>query len=185
MDKQQQLAAAAEAGDEAAVREILASDPALARGYAKDGWSMLHVAATPSVANLLLGAGADINASNRHKVLGPGNKPLHSAVYMNRPELVEFLLDRGADVNATDRAGWTPLHMAVANGHPHLARRLLEAGANPNVRIGLVEGQEWSNKTPLELLTVQNRTGEGASQVPAAVDRETRQLLIEHGATSG
>ncbi len=184
MDTLQQLADAAGAGDAETVGRILASEPTLARAHANDGWSMLHLAATPEVAALLLKAGADINASNRHQVLGPGNKPLHSAVYMDRPELVDFLLDRGADVNAMDRAGWTPLHIAVAHGRVDLARTLLERGAQPNARIGVVEGQEWSDKTPLGLLDVQDRTGEGASRVPAEVDDELRRLLIDHGATA-
>jgi ankyrin repeat protein len=176
------LAEAVIADDAAAVRRILAADPALARAHHRDGWSMLHLASSSKVAALLLAAGADINARNQHPVLGPGNRPLHAAVYNVHPALVDYLLDRGADVNATDNAGWAPLHIAVANGRVELAKRLLQRGADPNARLGVVDGQAWSGRTALGLLAVEDRTGEGVAQVAPEVDEELRRLLQHHRA---
>jgi ankyrin repeat protein len=181
MRRQEQLTEAVTAGDAGRVRRLLHDDPALAGAYTDDGWSMLHLAATAEIAGLLLDAGAEIDAPNRHQVFGPGGRPLHAAVYQRRDDVVRLLLDRGADVNATDRAGWTALHMAVANGQLALARTLLDAGAGPNARIGVVAGQQWSGQTPLGLLTVENRTGEGAREPDPAADAEMRRLLLSYG----
>lgn len=182
MGRQEQLTEAVTAGDAGRVRRLLQDEPALASAYTGDGWSMLHLAATAEIAGLLLDAAAAIDAPNRHKVFGPGGRPLHAAVYQRRDDVVRLLLDRGADVNATDHAGWTPLHMAVANGQLELARTLLDAGAGPNARIGEVAGQQWSGQTPLGLLTVENRTGEGAQEPDATADEEMRRLLVRYGA---
>jgi ankyrin repeat protein len=179
----EQLAEAVGGGDADSVRRFLQEEPALASFYTDDGWSTLHLAATAEIAGLLLDAGAEIDAPNRHKVFGPGGRPLHAAVYQRRDDVVRLLLDRGADVRATDNAGWTPLHMTVANGRHELARTLLEAGAGPNARIGEVAEQQWSGQTPLGLLTVENRTGEGAREPDPAADEEMRRLLVRYGAT--
>ena len=111
----------------------------MASAYTEDGWSLLHLAPNRQVADLLISHGADINAPNRHKVFGPGNRPLHAAVYMDRPDVVDALIHARAEVSATDDAGWTPLHLAVANGRTGIARRLLQAGADPNARINAVK----------------------------------------------
>jgi ankyrin repeat protein len=143
---------------------------------------MLHLAANAEVARELIAAGADINARNRHKVFGPGNRPLHAAVYIDRPDVVNALIEAGAEVSATDDAGWTPLHLAVANGRMEIARSLLAAGADANARIHPVEGRPWSHCTPLDLLEVQDQTGEGAPPLPEDVQRELWQLLRSYGA---
>lgn len=182
MGRKEELAEAVTTGDVVSVRRLLREEPALANAYTDDGWSMLHLAATPETAALLLDAGAEIDAPNRHQVFGPGGRPLHAAVYQRHDDVVRLLLDRGADVRATDSAGWTPLHMAVANGQLALARTLLDAGADANARIGVVAGQQWSGRTPLGLLAVENRTGEGAREPDPAADAEMQELLASFGA---
>ena len=184
MNAPQNLIDAVTAGDAYEVERLLGltADPEIASAYTEDGWSLLHLAPNRQVAELLISQGADINAPNRHKVFGPGNRPLHAAVYMDRPDVVDALIHAGADASSTDDAGWTPLHIAVANGRTGIARRLLQAGADPNARIRPVEGRPWSGCTPLELLEVQDKTGEGAPPLPEDVQHELWDLLRSHGA---
>jgi ankyrin repeat protein len=168
------------AADISALEHLLTPDTAST--YTEDGWTLLHLAPGRPVAELLISHGADINAPNRHKVFGPGNRPLHAAVYMDRPDVVDVLIAAGAEVSSTDDAGWTPLHLAVANGRCGIARHLLQAGADPNARIRPIEGRSWSSCTPLELLEIQDATGEGAPPLPEDVQHELWELLRGHGA---
>ncbi len=174
-------------GDSWSVARLLGADAKAAAGYTEDGWSLLHLAPSLEIAELLLTHGADIEAPNRHKVFGPGNRPLHAAVYMDRLEVVEALIGAGANVCSTDDAGWTPLHLAVANGRLELARRLLDAGAEVNARISDVEGKSWAGCTPLDLLHIWDRTGEGNPSregLAEDVKADIWKLLRDYGATA-
>jgi ankyrin repeat protein len=179
----QDLADAAMAGDAEAVRRLLAGDSNLSRAYTEDGWTALHLAATPEIAGLLLEAGADIAAPNRHKFAGPGNSPLHGATYLNRPEVVRSLLERGADPNGLDNAGFTALHLAVGNGWVECAGALLEGGADANLRTNR-EGvpAAYREITPLGMLAAGERKRDDGSEVRAADDAAMRELLEGYGA---
>jgi ankyrin repeat protein len=178
----QELADAAMAGDDGTVRRLLADDPTLASEYTDEGWTALHLAASAEIAAMLLDAGANINARNRHKEFGPGNSPLSAAVYQDRRDVVKLLIDRGADLNQGDNAGWRPIHLAAANGRLKTARMLLEAGASTNVRTEEAAGLRSAKKTPLELLRLPDRTGEGGATARPEVDEEMTALLRQYGA---
>lgn len=73
---------------------------------------------------------------------------------------VDSMLNLGADVNARDEDDATALHWAAYHGLTDLIERLFKLGAYVNAR-------DNDGKTPLAY----------------AKDNETKQLLIEHGAT--
>lgn len=84
----------------------------------------LHSAAAGrhhEVCRVLIAAGADVNATQRH-----GYTSLHAAAQHGDAELVELLLSAGADPSATRDDGETPAETAEAAGHVDVARRLRE-----------------------------------------------------------
>ena len=87
----------------------------------------LHSAAAGrhhEVCRLLIAAGADVNAKQRH-----GFTPLHAAAQLGDTELLELLLSAGADPLAAKDDGATPADTAEAAGHVDVARRLREVVA--------------------------------------------------------
>ena len=84
----------------------------------------LHSAASGrhhEVCRVLIAAGADVNATQRHEFT-----PLHAAAKHGDAELVELFLSAGADPAARTEAGDTPADTAEAAGHVDVARRLRE-----------------------------------------------------------
>lgn len=129
-------------GDVAALKRLLAENPALATARLGDddpeGMSrtLLHVATDwpghfPDVAATvaaLVEAGADVNARFR----GPhAETPLHWAASSNDVEALDALLDAEADIEAGGGVigGGTPLADARAFGQWQAAHRLVERGA--------------------------------------------------------
>jgi ankyrin repeat protein len=115
------------------VRALLATDASVAQAFTADGFTALHYPAffggpaAAEVSELLLAAGADVNArsANSFDVL-----PLHSACAGNHDEVVAILIAAGADVHARQAGGHTPLHGAAQNGADLTVDRLLAAGAD-------------------------------------------------------
>ncbi len=127
------LQRAAERGDAATVRTMLASEPPPASA---DVNMALVQAAYGSdnheVARLLLDQGADPNARLYNTTA------IAWAAMENHPRVVALLLERGADPNTKDNNGVTALAYACARGYTECARHLLSYGADPDVRVGLL-----------------------------------------------
>jgi hypothetical protein len=137
------------AGDEAALRRLLAenSDLATARvletckGGTVIARSLLHIAADwpghfPHAAEsvkALIESGADVNA--RMEGGSHTETPLHGAASSDDIDVLDALLDAGADIEAPGAviAGGTALADAVAFGQWRAARRLIERGARTNL----------------------------------------------------
>ena len=100
-------------------------------------------------AELLLGAGADINLTDPY-----GVTPLVVATLNLQNDFAAYLVEKGADINQWDLYGRTPLYVAIdmmdyppPQGPPHdrssappmtgfeLAELLLERGTNPNSQL--------------------------------------------------
>ncbi len=77
------------------------------------------------IAKMLVRAGADVNARQRH-----GWTPLHGAADSGDRETVELLLAHGADLAATHDGGKTALDIAREKGHTRIVDAL-EAWVRP------------------------------------------------------
>ena len=137
------LADAAMRGDVETVRELLerGADVNEAQG---DGMTALHWAAERrdlTMAELLLAAGADVEAATR---IG-SYTPLHLASKSGDSSLVRALLRAGSDAIAvTTNTGVSPLHLAAASGDGPSVGLLLDHGARVDAR----DASEWG-QTPL------------------------------------
>jgi ankyrin repeat protein len=154
---------AIQSGNVEQLRQLLAEHPALATARLGSGpgeghnpgmsRSLLHVATDwpghfPSVAavvNLLVAAGADVNA----RFTGPHTEtPLHWAASSDDVEALDALLDAGADIEAPGAVigGGTPLADATAFAQWRAAARLIERGARSNLwesaSLGLIDRVE-------------------------------------------
>ena len=142
------------------------------------GDTALHLAAAGyrvEIVKLLLGTGADANATWNHRLSGP----LHYAAdgYIIGPaweatrqvETIKCLLSGGANVNAQDKNGATPLHRAVRTRCAAAVRVLLARGADPTMR-------NKSGSTPFHL-AVQN-TGRGGTGTTEAITAQ-REIIEE------
>ena len=99
--------------------------------------SLLHVVTDwpgyfrngPQVVRVLVGAGADPNATTPDG--GQGETPLHWAASSDDVDVADALMDAGAELEVLGGsiAGGTPLDNAVGYGCWHVARRLVDRGA--------------------------------------------------------
>jgi ankyrin repeat protein len=175
---------------------LLEQEPALAHariGDWPDGMSrtLLHAATdwpghypnNPQVVQLLIDAGADVDA----RFSGPHTEtPLHWAASCDDVDVIDVLLDAGADIEADGAviAGGTPLADATAFGQWKAARRLIERGARSNLfesaTLGLLDRIE-----PL----FEGESPPPADEVTGALwgachggQRGTAEFLLERGA---
>jgi ankyrin repeat protein len=155
------VADAAKARDIAAVRALLkqGADVNAAQG---DGMTALHWAATqgdPSLAQMLLSAGANVRATTR---LG-GLTALHMASQAGQAQVAAVLIASGADPNLATTTGATSLMLAARSGSVDTATRLVETGADIN--------------------RAESAFGQTALMVAAGLDRaDVVRLLLSRGA---
>ena len=174
-------------GNAEKVKEILKTDPSLARATDKDGVSVLLKAVyynRKDVAEILLAARSDLDifeasATGRsgrveelikkdHSLVNAfavdGFFPLGLAVFFKHPETVKVLLDAGADVNAQARNAMKvrPIHAAAAAAQIEVTRALIEHGADVNAR-------QQDGYTPLH-------EAAGSGKI------EFARLFLDHGA---
>lgn len=93
------------------------------------GDTALHRAWDVRIAELLLGAGAEIESRG-----GGGGTPLHRAAASGSEEVVLLLVRKGANVNARTGNGYSVLHYAAITRKRKLVEALVEAGADASIR---------------------------------------------------
>ena len=93
------------------------------------GGTRLHRAATKEIAEVLIAAGADVNAKNNRDMT-----PLHEAALSGRKEVAELLIAKSADVNAKRNDGKTPLALAIRWNKTEIAELLIANGADVNAK---------------------------------------------------
>lgn len=107
------------------VRADLATDPALAQSRGVHDLPALYFAAiggSVAAADMLLAAGADVNAK------AEAAAPIHGAVMGGSREMVRFLVESGADVSLPDYKGRDARSLATEMGRGELAK-LIPASA--------------------------------------------------------
>lgn len=131
-DAQTPLGAAAAAGDEVRVKELIrdGADVNSGYGYKYSDTPLLQAAANGhlAVVQALVGAGARVEVSND----ATGLTPLGYASRGGHIEVMRFLLNAGAQLSGGgNNDPVPPLHAAAAAGQAEAIRVLLRAGADP------------------------------------------------------
>jgi ankyrin repeat protein len=125
------LADAAERGDLAAVRSLIAQGIDV-NATRVDGTAALHAAVHADhleIADLLLRSGANAGARDRY-----GVTPLSLACVNGNAEMIRRLLEAGVDPDSTDPGGETALMCAARTGAVAALRLLIERGAAVDAR---------------------------------------------------
>lgn len=102
------------------------------------GWSALHLAIRTGDQNMVrLVIGSEEVKNPQINSLNPlGYTPLHQAVQMRNPTIVNLLImDGGVDIDAPDNMGLTPLQAAVAIGGETIVDLLLNANPKPRTDV--------------------------------------------------
>ena len=113
--------------------ELIREDPEVVNEPGSDGMSPLHFAATPRIAELLLGHGADINLRDCDH-----NGTSAQWTMLSRPEVCQYLLEQGAEGDIILYCVTADIERAKAALQENPA--LLDARVNSKVREGYTVG---------------------------------------------
>ncbi|WAR23175.1 ANK3-like protein [Mya arenaria] len=117
---------AAEVGNLAVCRELLASNPEqqLAMKRKDNGDTALHVACRRrdmELARLIVESGANVDLKNND-----GQSPLHISAFEGDEAMLKYLLLNRASPYLADKLERSPVHLAAERGHTHIVDMLLD-----------------------------------------------------------
>ena len=155
------------------------------------------------VTQLLLDAGADVDAVENEGEPGCGHTPLHMAAMSGCTDTARILIAAGADLDFLNENHDPPLYICAWNGSYETLRVLLEAGASISagdhsplgVAVRYCRGDEAAllleagydvNEIDADGLTALDHVGSGQFGTPSTGDRAPIiALLLRHGASTG
>ena len=102
--------------------EYLVSEGAVVKVQDKRGYTPLHFAYNPYVANFFISQGSDIEAQAKDDDEEKGETPLYTAIRSERYDVAELLFKKGANPHAENNLGETPLSEAKSKSSWHTFR---------------------------------------------------------------
>jgi uncharacterized protein len=162
------LVAAAERGDRAAVRGLLAAG-ASPDVLGPDGTTALMWAAAnddAEMARALVAAGATVGLRNHF-----GTTAMTEAAIVGSAPVLQVLLQAGADPDTRNPEGETPLMAVARSGRVEAARVLLDAGADVNAR------EDWGGQSALMWAAAQRQAPMVALLVSRGADVNARGVV--------
>jgi ankyrin repeat protein len=185
--------AAIRAGDLAALQRLLDDNAGLAASRLKiaKGRTPLHVVTDwpgyfpngPSIARLLIDAGADVN--DRGTDGDKGEAPLHWAASSDDVDVAAVLIDGGADIEMPNGSIGTPLDNAIGYGCWNVARLLTASGAKVDAlwhaaALGLLD--RLDELLADESLATSEKINQAFWHACAGGQRRAAELLLDRGA---
>lgn len=85
------------------------------------------------IAQLLVNAGANINASAYINELDYGSSLLNNAIIANNENRIKFLLENKVDIHTADKRGRTPLYVAMYRNNVEIVKLLITNGVDVNL----------------------------------------------------
>jgi len=148
--------AAAHLDDAALLEAMIAANPACVSERGGDGQTPLHFARSRGVIDLLLGAGADIDARDVDHRAAPAEWMLDRSRNAGRYALAQYLVERGAhaDIFMTAALGLTDRARDLLQGNAALLDEQTSRGAYGEMPPSSFHMYFWtigSNRSPLEV----------------------------------
>ncbi|KAI5474195.1 26S proteasome non-ATPase regulatory subunit 10, partial [Pseudohyphozyma bogoriensis] len=119
------------------------------------------------VVQLLVGAGADVNAVN-----AKGMTALHYAASKGHVSVGRLLISKGADINTRDRANQLALHRAATTGALPFVHLILASTSPSRPTAPRLNQQDRGGNTPLHLAVESGHAEVAVALIEGGADRD-------------